>query len=176
MNVTHILFGFLILMGFACTAIFFIEETPQEQGFDHPAFPPGTMLQAPEGYPRHRSVIAAAGSFGALTALFVGASLVLGLNQRCQRGIVPRMLLLAAVVYAALLGLVVIIYWDAVQGPASYLLGLPASTSVMMFLLAPSPLLLVILYAIFFPRWIMSAEDEQAFRELVERRRNQRAD
>ncbi|MDC0935642.1 hypothetical protein OAS39_05105 [Pirellulales bacterium] len=177
----HFLFGLLILMGATFAAFCFIDQIPQEQGFDHPRFPKETMQQAPDGYERHRSLVGMAGAFGALTALFVGAALVLGLKPEVRLGLgrgrwAARTLLLAAVGYAALLILVVVIYWNAVEGPTSYVLGFPTSTAAMLFLLAPFPLLVVFLYAILFSQWIMSAEDERVFHDLVERRRNQRAD
>ena len=176
MNLPHLLFGLLILMGATLVVLCFIDHTPEEQGFDHPKFPPKTIQQAPEGYERHRSLVAVAGAFGAFAALFTGAALVLGLKPQHRQGAVGRGLLFTAAVYAALLVLVVVVYWKAVDGPPTYLLGFPKSTATMLFVLAPSPLLLVFLYAAFFPRWIMSAEDQQAFRVLVEKRRQQRAD
>ena len=175
MNVFHLLFALLILMGVACVSILMVEEIPQELGFDHPASPPGTMLQGPDGYQRHRPVLLPAAAFGVLTTLFASGAVVVGLKKEARKGAAGLVFVLATA-FAALLALVVAMYWSSVKNPAPFVLGFPSATAVMLFLFAPAPLVLIVLYALLFPRWIISAEDEQEFSQIVARRRKQRAD
>ena len=59
----EILFALLIAMMIVVVTFWWIEPTPQGQGFNHRAYPEETLQQAPESWERHRSVIAGATCF-----------------------------------------------------------------------------------------------------------------
>ena len=108
-------------------------------------------------------------------ALFAGSALLLGLKQSARRGAAGRGLLILSVVYAALLAMIFVVYCYGVDRPLEIVLGFPTSTAVLLFVLWPFPLLIVLLYAVRYPRWIISTEDQQEFRALVEKRRQREA-
>ena len=176
MKITHLLFCFLVLMGTAFIGICCFEQIPGEQGMSHPAYPENTMMQTPEDSEPHPWLVFMTGAFGFLTALFAGVSLLLGLKPHHRSGPVGRWLVLATVVYATLLGLVVAIDWYTSADGMNSIFGFPISTAMMLFVLGPFPFVFVSLYAINFPNWIMSPEDEQDFHKLVAKRRQQQTD
>lgn len=165
------LFALLIFAGVVSAALWRTDATPRELGFDHPNFPAGTMQQAPDGYERHRSVIAAAAVYGVLITLFAGSAIVLGLKPAARAGRPGRLLIVLAGVYAMLIALVAAAYWANVLGGEKFILGFPLSTAVMLFCFAPAPVVGIVLYAVCFPQWIISPAEERTFRDLVARRR-----
>jgi TRAP-type C4-dicarboxylate transport system permease small subunit len=98
-----------------------------------------------------------------------------GLTPHQKRGVAVRVLVAAGLVYAGLFSLVVILYWNGLHTTISNVLGFPASTAVMLFVLGPSPIVLVLIYMFTFSRWILLPQDEARFRAMVSRRRKERA-
>ncbi|MCH2115350.1 MAG: hypothetical protein MK171_10635 [Pirellulales bacterium] len=168
-KVPEVLFGLLICMAIVLVSFFLISDAPEDQGFEHPNYPKNTMQQAPDGSERGGWVTISASCFGVLTCLFVVGGLSLGLSPR-QVGFAPWILTIAAVIFASLFMLVVFLY-VGVDNSAARLWGMPLSTAMMLLVLTPSPLVLVLLYMVAFPRWILPPEEKTRFDNLVANRR-----
>ena len=170
----QVLFGVLILMAMTVVGICLTKSVDQGQGFDHPGYPEKTIQQAPDGQQRHAAIVVVTGCYGALTAVFALFCMVLGLTPQQKQGVAARLLVVAGFVYAGLFSLVVLLYWDGLPATAGNLFGFPASTAVMLFVLGPSPIVLVLIYMFTFSHWILLPQDEARFRTLVSRRRKER--
>jgi len=165
----QVLFGILICLAVVVVTFWAIGGVKEDQGFDHLEYPKNTMQQAPDRGERNRWVTISASCFGALTCLFVVGGLALGLSRQQQTGFAAWILALAAVIFASLFLLVVFLYSEG-GSSAARIGGLPVSTAVMVVVFAPSPLVLVVLYMVAFPRWILSPAEEARFHELVTNR------
>ena len=166
----EILFGILICLAVVVVVLGAMESAPGDHGFDHPDYPKNTIQQARERGEAQQWITVAASCFGGLTWLFVVGGLALGLSPQRQSGFAPRLLTVAAVIFAGLFLLVVFLA-SATDSSTARLWGLPLSTAIMLVVLAPSPLVLVLLYLVAFRRWILPPEDEARFHRLVAQRR-----
>lgn len=174
MNMPQVLFGVLILMAITVVGICITEPFDQGQGFDHPGYPEKTIQQAPDGHQRHAAIVVVTGCYGTLTAIFTVFCMVFGLTKHQKQGVAARVLVVAGLVYAGLFSLVVILYWNGLHTTVSDLFGFPASTAMMLFVLGPSPIVLVLFYMFNFSHWILLPQDEERFRTLVSRRQKER--
>lgn len=73
--------------------------------------------------------------------------------------------------YLLVLSLMVFSWWDyAVTNSTNYFLGLPKPTAWMVFGLLAAPSFIAFFYINQFEKWVYTPEDEQQFREIMERR------
>ena len=176
MKSPHLLFILLLLMSITVAGLWFVEDVPNGQGFDHADYPENTIQQAPNGLYRHRQVLPVAVGYGVLVCLFTVVGMAIGLNEHTKEGVGAKVFWIAAVVYALLFLAVPAFYWTGLKTAPSYLFGFPRDTGWMLFVLWPSPLLLIVIYMLKFDQWILRPDDEARFHDLVASRRTKRMD
>ena len=171
MSLTKTLFVLTIGLGVLFVGMCLVPSRSDAQGEDHPAFPPGTLQQAP--LDRHRPLLWAAGTaFAAVTYGLAGVCLLLGIRSSRRREVLP--VFVAGALACVVAVMLVAILPQGVPGllPA-YFGGFPLPTALLLYLVPTAPLAFVLFYAIGFSRWVMTSEDERRFAELLKQRRSE---
>jgi hypothetical protein len=170
MKPTHVMYGCLVAMLLAVGATLFVPRIDNGQGYKHPAFPE-IMQRGTTDPPRHEQLWAPAAIFGAAQIVFFLACLAFGASRR--KRLPKTFLAFLGLGGAAYMGVFVWMFEAYLRDPgmtsSPFFGGFPLPTAIMLYGVWGIPLVFVVLYVAFFKRFIFTAEDEVAFRELVAR-------
>ncbi len=170
-------------------AILLTPEPPQGHGLPHAQF--RAMDQGGAGLQRHDSVLVLGWLFGSvLIAIFVSLlAWAATSNHRSRHA--PRdeahhakrdsyccwAFVLGALLYEGVFAALCLAYCNSLESPqaASFWGPFPTGTSWLLFGIWGSPLFFILLYVVFFNRWIMPPQHLNQFEELVNGAREERS-
>lgn len=173
MKLDRLLFAAVLAM---CAAVVLtaLAPDPGAGGAEHPEYPtmrhggPGLL----EGGERDRALWA--GWLFGVTVLTVFGALIAFGTRRHVRDLGWRLALAIAALIAAWTW-VVVAYREYLDDPAPALyLSLPAPSAIMVYLFWPLTLAVVFLFVLGFRRWVLSDQDLEAYRRLLDARRQRR--
>lgn len=180
MKLPWIIFGLLLMMCGAMGSLFMTPEptivinvgdnpVPSGHGIPHPQI--GSMLVGGESLARYAPIRTATWIFAVSMVCFFSSLLALA-SLKGTRSSKLNWILFAglSVQMLAMVGMLVS-YESYIDVPDLRLYGgFPAPTAWMLYAFWPAPLLFVVYYVAAFDRWTFRPEDEQAFKEILERR------
>lgn len=112
-------------------------------------------------------------AFGATIICLFTTTLVIGSRRRQPNPIQRRWLLAGGIFYLLVFSAMCLAYWQYNDGQTTiYFGGLPAPTAWMVYGMWFCPLFFSILYIARFHQWILSPEEEEAFRKIIEKSAN----
>lgn len=139
---------------------------PVVQAVAHPDH--ATLLRATGGAERVADVWWVGAGFGLLQIAFFGACFALGMQRRGTLGRLVGPIWLGLALYAVVFLLLLASYRAFLSDPGGLLvLGFPAPTAVMLYLLWPVPLWFLWLYLRHFDEQVLSAEDVERVRRIA---------
>ena len=155
----------LSIVGLLVAGVFTLPQTEETTGVTHSLLK--TMDQGGTGE-RHREMLWWGCTIGVLQIIFFVLSLGIGIrgSKRKEAG---AWLAFGGLCYAGIFGLMVAYYQSYLMDPSFILFGLPAPTTVMLFLLWPFPFFFVMLYVFRFKDWIFSPDDLIQFKQIRNR-------
>lgn len=165
MKTPLILFCLLVAMCGVMLVAFLADEAPNARGVSH-----SRIEEMDEGGlpSRHSPDLLALGwAFGMLQiGVYVGCLVLASRNREARRLI--ALLILCGLVYAGAFTGMTFVYAQSLFAAEPAFLGpFPASTSWMLFVLWPVPLLFVVCYVAGFRRWVWTSEDRERFEEIL---------
>ena len=165
MRLAWLLLGLVLaIAGVLAAAALVPELAPQAS--PHPDHP--SLLRSADGAARVAPVWWLGAAFGALQIGFFGACFALGLRRGGSLGPLARSLWTGLAVYACMFALLLWSYRRFLADPSAPLvLGFPAPTAVMLFLLWPAPLWFAWLYLRHFDGWVLRSEDLERIRRVA---------
>jgi len=170
--VTNIKFGKFILIAAIGLAIvigiaFFVPELGDTRGQVHAQF--ATIRQG--GVPHSTAVIWLGWAFGIIAQILVFSLLSLGTaRQNKLRGLGKPFVLVFALTAAVWTGIIVT-YQDYIGNPDPALLfGIPLPTALVIFVMPLAMLLVPILFVVRFPKSILTEEDLEKYKQLLDDR------
>lgn len=139
---------------------------PADQVVTHPEHP--TLLQGTAGAPRVAAVWWVGAAFGLVQIAFFGACFALGMQRRGSLERLARPIVAGLLLYAGVFALLLASYRSYLAEPgASLVLGFPAPTAVMLYLLWPVPLWFLWLYLRHFDEHTPSEHDLERLRRIA---------
>ena len=169
---TNIKFGKFILIAAIGLAIvigiaFFVPELGDTRGHVHAQFE--TMRQG--GAPHSTAVIWLGWAFGIIAQILVFSLFSLGTARRNKlRGLGKPFVLIFTLTAAVWTGIVVT-YQDYIGNPDPALLfGIPLPTALVIFVMPLAMLLVPILFVVRFPKSILTEEDLEKYKQLLDDR------
>ena len=160
----------LVLAGLLGVALM-TPEPPGGHGTLHPEYT--SMLSGGQGHERHGPILPLAWAIGTVQILLFVALMLMGLRRRdgLPKGL-AKPFLLSTLAYLAAWTAVILAYGAYMRQTSHGLwLALPAPTALMLYVLWPVPIAFALIYVFGFRRFVLSEEDQEAFQELVARRR-----
>ena len=179
----HWIAGILLVALWAVVlTILLTPEIPQGHGFEHTRF--SEMDQGGDGTERHESLLIPGWIFGSvLIALFVSL-LAWGTADEPSRTDTTESsrarksyarvgaFVFGGLIYESVFGMLCLVYRDSLADPDVAFAGpFPAGVSWLLFGIWLIPGLFIVLYVVFFHRWILPPENSQRLAQLVARRR-----
>ena len=162
-----ITFILLIAMWVAVIIILRTPEVPQGHGFAHSKFT--AMDQGGDGAERHESLLLTGWMFGSVViAIFVS---LLAWGTVCQPGKSDHRtwaFLIGGLLYEGVFAMMCLAYRNSLTDSGVAFLGpFPAGVSWLLFGVWLIPGFFIILYVVFFDRWIMPPESKRKLAQLV---------
>jgi hypothetical protein len=166
----RILFGLVLAIWAVVLVAMLIPEPEHARGMVHPSF--ATMKHGGSGVERHAGVLWLGGAFGGLAiATFVTLMAFGSRRGDSLRGLGPR-LVLGLAAYLGAWSWLVLAYRDYLTEPTHRLiLGFPAPTAIMLYVLWPVSVVFNVLFVVGFKRWVFSDEDRERYERLVAEKR-----
>ena len=175
MRLFHWMFIVLLFFAVVLVALWLVAPPPAATGMVHPDFPSmqrGGESQSSLPGPRLLSSL-----FGLLVIGLFALSMAAGYRRKERLGGVKYWLLAGFAGYVMVYSGMVVSYWKYIeqQTQTVYLGGVPAPTAWMLYGMWLFPFLFTILYSCNFDRWVITPEDLERFRQLVEENRSNSA-
>ena len=159
----------VLAVGAAILALAFIEEPVALRGKAHPEIP--AMRQGGDGMARHETLLVPGWLLGCTIILFFSAVVHFGALRGRGRERLALLLKLVTVLYLSCWSWLIWAYRASLDDVApDLILTLPRPTAIMIFVFWPVSMLFNALFVAGFNRWVLTADEEGAFRRLVARR------
>ncbi len=155
-------------------------ETPDGQGFSHSTYM--AMDQGGDGAGRHQALLVSGWIFGSLLIAFFVSLLAWGMlrqpfqaettgtNRTGGTALPLWLFLIGGVCYEGVFAMMCLAYRDSLTSPDVAFLGpFPSSVSWLLFGIWLFPAYFIVLYVIFFNRYVVPPQTRQRFEELVGR-------
>jgi len=163
--------AFVLALAAGVVALALIDEPPGLSGRAHPGL--STLRQGGDGAARHQPILLAGWLFGCGVIGCFSALVHFGAVHGRGRRQLAILLKCVTVLYLGCWSWLVWAYSASLDDVApDLILTLPRPTAIMVFVFWPVSMLFGALFVIGFDRWVLSAEEEAAFRHLVERYRS----
>ena len=168
MRFLTLLVGSLLLVIVAVALLLSTPELGDVGGKPHERF--STMASGGSGSARHSNVLWLGGLFGAAALVYCVALMAFGARKDSSlRGLGKPLAASLGVSLAFWVWLLVSYARTMDGGAVSFFLTLPGPSAIMLYGLFPVTILFNLLYVIGYNRWILSADDYQEYKRLVER-------
>lgn len=165
-----LLFVCVVALGAGILGLAFVEEPEGLRGGPHPELT--SMRRGGDGQARHRSLLVPGWLLGCGIILCFSAFVHFGALRGRGRERLSLLLKAATALYVGCWSWLIWVYRasldDATPG---LILTLPRPTALMIFVFWPTSMLFSALFVLGFNRWVLTDEEDAAFRRLVERRR-----
>ena len=170
----------LIALWAIVLTILLTPEIPHGHGFAHSRFE--AMDQGGDGFHRHQSFLITGWAFGSvLIALFVSLLAWATVRRPIDAGTASSdtdpfekldlhfwSFLFGGLIYEGVFAMMCLAYWNSLTGPDVVFVGpFPAGVSWLLFGIWMVPAYFIVLYVVFFNRWIMPPESMRRFKELA---------
>ena len=166
MKPDKILFLTIFVSCLLCGSLYWLEAPSGVAGVQHPELK--TMLQGIS--PSPDSLILISGwLLGTLTILIAVQLIHLGIRKPTKT--LKRWINLSGFIQLACWSLLVAAYQNEIQSLSKGLWGMPPSAQILLLGMWPCPIVFMFVYFFGFDKWIFSKKDEQAFEELLKRRK-----
>ncbi len=155
-------------------------ETPDGQGFSHSTYK--AMDQGGDGAGRHQALLVSGWIFGSLLIAFFVSLLAWGMlrqpfqaettgtNRTGGTALPLWLFLIGGLFYEGVFGMMCLAYRNSLTSPDVAFLGpFPSGVSWLLFGIWLFPAYFIVLYVIFFNRYVVPPQNMQRFEELVER-------
>lgn len=143
-------------------------------GYPHAERP--SMSSGGSGMARHGGILIVGWAFGMLTILHFVLLVAFGARRGDELRGLGRPLIIAFVAYAAVFSWILLAYRAYLVDPGGpMILGLPLPSAVMLYLLYPVSAIFNVYYATGFRRWVLTAQDEARYRQIVDEHRRRAA-
>ena len=174
MRLTWCLFALLVAMCVVLTVTLTVPESDVGHGFEHPEYSRSQqgMQQGGSGLERHSRVLWLGWLFGILEISLFVCCLALGASKRGRVGKLAWPLAIGLVLFLSAYTAMIFVYREYMgETSHSLVLSFPAPTAVMLFVLWPLPAYFTLVYILNFDRCIMTPEDTEKFRKILQARR-----
>ncbi len=134
-----------------------------------------SVLQSTGGLAERPEAIWLGYGMGLLILALMATCVWIGLRKQDAGTPLSRLIMIGFVAYAVVFTAMTITYAAYTRSPseAAFFGGFPPPTAWMLYGMWHFPLLLVVLYMVRFDRWVLTEQDLQRFRKLVEENRRQ---
>lgn len=166
MNLSKIIFALLIGFLLIIAAIWMIPEPPGSTGILHPDFK--TMLHGGVTMKGNIALQVLSFLFGFALLSLIFALIFLGARKGGQPTGARRWIWLGYGLTIFNYLMIFTSYLKSLHGDTSFLLAFPTASAWMLYGLFISPAIVVIIYVWRFNDWVLTEEDMERFRELVE--------
>jgi len=157
-------------LGTGVLGLALIDEPAALRGSAHPEI--AAMRQGGDGLARHGSILLPGWLLGCAIILCFSAVIHFGALRGHGREPLAALLKVATLLYLSCWSWLVWAYRASLADAApDLILTLPRPTAIMIFVFWPVSMLFNALFVIGFDRWVLTAEEDAAFQDLVERRR-----
>ncbi len=166
MNLPTLTFAALLLTALVVGAILLAPGAEIAEHVPHPRV--GAMFAGGDGAARHDSTLALGWVFGTLQLLFFAALMALGVRKKGSlRGFLPTLGFCTGV-QLVLWTSIVLTYRSYAAGSESVLiLGMHASTALVMLGFWPLSAIYTVAFVAGFDRWVLTPEDEAEYERLL---------
>jgi hypothetical protein len=180
MKLSWIILGLLLGMCAVVVMLFVVGEEPKVEidgkivatghGTPHPEF--GTMQRGGDGIERHSNVMWLAWIYGVLQFILFALLVGLGARKAGRLGYFKKPVVIGFILHIVVFSWLMFSYWQYANGESTTIVGsFPWSTALLLYGLWPLPLFYLLLYVWSFDRHILTNEDMEKFRQLVEANR-----
>ena len=169
MKLPQLIFALLMMMALVVVGIMFAPGADIAAHLPHPRI--GAMFSGGDGAARHASTLVLGWALGAIQLLIFTTFMALGIRKNAsRRGFVPTLLGCTAMLLV-LWTAVVVTYGNYAKGSEDILvLGMHASTALVLLGFWPLSTIFTVAFVIGFDRWVYTPEDDAAFERLLAER------
>lgn len=182
MRLPLFLMGILIAMCVVFVAVIATEEIPDGHGFTHPELNPHledhpeaavAMQKGGPGWERHERILWLGLIFGLLEIVFFVACLCMGASRMGELPAKVKWPMLGGLIafMASFIALVFAYRGYANDETPALFLAFPAPTAFMLYAIWPVPLFFMFFFIMIYDRWILTPEDLEKFKKIVEEKR-----
>ncbi|MDA1052107.1 MAG: hypothetical protein O3C40_16730 [Planctomycetota bacterium] len=159
----------LVLLWAAVLAVLLTPEVPNGHGYEHSRFP--TMDQGGNGALRHGHLLLGGWMLGSvLIATFVSLLVCGTVRRRSATNWRAATFLVGGLLYEGVFGMLCYSYWDSLSQPhAAFIGSFPEPLSWLLFGIWFVPGFFIVVYVVFFNRWIWPPDNARQFAELIAR-------
>ncbi len=170
MKLDKALFVIVLALCALVGALMLVPDAPDHHGVTHLDFP--SMLQGGPGEERHARVLWFGWAFGALQIVFFPSLMAFGAQKKQGLRGLGKPLLFGLAAHMAIWTLCVLTYRVYLNEPTHTLvLGLPATTAIMLYGMWFTPTIYTFLFVLGFKRWYLTDQDLADFDHLMESKR-----
>ncbi|MCA9134745.1 MAG: hypothetical protein KDA45_16370 [Planctomycetales bacterium] len=164
---TYTLAVLLVLLWVAVATVLLTPGSANGHGFEHPKIP--TMDQGGDGALRHGPLLLGGWVLGSvMIATFVSLLACGTVHRRSQNKGLMAAFLVGGLLYESIFGMLCYSYQASLSEPQAAFVGLfPAPLSWLLFGVWTAPGFFIVLYVVFFYRWIWPPDHAKRFAELI---------